>query len=191
MTPPCTRRRPVGPLGHRADAVARADGTADGVCVLLGYYSPLPRPAGAALPADCKANQVLVSLAPSGLFDEHALAQALSHAAHGRGRSTAWSRARSTSVVRCTGSKAAGHARVASTTRESRIRSAWAVARRMDEILRARPDRGPTSRRRRQARSLVSKTTQRLREVVQARTLLEPPRAGARDEARCPAWRWP
>jgi D-3-phosphoglycerate dehydrogenase len=32
--------------------------------------------------------------------------------------------------------------RVASTTRESRIRSAWAVARRIDELLSATPARG-------------------------------------------------
>jgi D-3-phosphoglycerate dehydrogenase len=89
--------------------------------------------------AECKPNQVLVSLAPSSLFDEEALADALA-TRPGRG------------LVRQHGARPAGPGpaaaridnlqvtpRVASTTRESRIRRAWAVAQRMDEILQARP----------------------------------------------------
>ena len=112
---------------------------ADGVCVLLGYYSRYHGLLGQRYLADCKPNQVLVSLAPSGLFDEHALARALAT----RRMAAAWFDSMEP------GTLDPGRAlhgiealqvtpRVASTTRESRVRSAWAVAQRVDEILQAR-----------------------------------------------------
>jgi D-3-phosphoglycerate dehydrogenase / 2-oxoglutarate reductase len=110
----------------------------DGVCVLLGYYSRYHGLLGTRYLSECKRNQVLVSLAPSGLFDEHALAHVLAT----RRMAAAWFDSMepgtmdpgrplhgidALQITPC----------VASTTRESRIRSAWAVAQRMDEILQA------------------------------------------------------
>ncbi len=117
--------------------------SSDGVCVLLTYFTRYHGLLGTRYLADCKPSQVLVSLAPSGLFDDHALAQAL---ATGR-MAAAWFDSMEPGMldpgrplhdvdnVQVT-------PRVASTTRESRIRSAWAVAQRMDEILHARGARG-------------------------------------------------
>ena len=75
--------------------------------------------------------------------------------------------------------------RVASTTRESRLRSAWAVARRIDELLSARAvGAAPSSGRRRQARRLILQPVQRRREVGDALLLLiDHGRRRARDEA--------
>ncbi|HNU10972.1 MAG TPA: NAD(P)-dependent oxidoreductase [Rubrivivax sp.] len=111
----------------------------DGLCVLLGYYSRYHGLLGQRYLASCKPNQVLVSLGPSSLFDEHALAQVL----YRRRMAAAWFDSMEP------GTLDPGRAlhgidalqvtpRVASTTRESRVRSAWAVAERIDEILRLR-----------------------------------------------------
>lgn len=113
----------------------------DGVCVLLSYYSRYHGLLGQRYLSACKPNQVLVSLAPSGLFDEEALAHALAT----RRMAAAWFDSMEP------GASSPGRPlhgidslqvtpRVASTTRESRIRSAWAVAHRMNEILQARAD---------------------------------------------------
>ena len=111
----------------------------DSVCVLLSYYSRYHGLLGQRYLAECKPNQVLASLAPSGLFDEGALAHALAT----RRMAAAWFDSMEPGT---TGPGRPLHGidnlqvtpRVASTTRESRIRSAWAVAQRMDEILQAR-----------------------------------------------------
>ncbi|MDQ6680934.1 MAG: phosphoglycerate dehydrogenase, partial [Pseudomonadota bacterium] len=84
----------------------------------------------------CKPNQVLVSIAHSGLFDEAALAAAL---ASGR-LAAAWLDSMEPGALEegrpLHGSETLQVTpRVASTTRESRLRSAWAVARRIDEVL--------------------------------------------------------
>ena len=85
----------------------------------------------------CKPDQVLVSLAHSSLFDEAALAEALDSRPHGRGlvrqHGAGHARSRPAAAPRCDNLQVTP--RVAGTTRESRIRSAWAVARRIDEIL--------------------------------------------------------
>jgi D-3-phosphoglycerate dehydrogenase / 2-oxoglutarate reductase len=113
----------------------------DGVCVLLSYYSRYQGLLGQRYLAACKPSQVMVSLAPSGLFDEEALAHALAT----RHLAAAWFDSMEPGT-NSPGRPLYGIAnlqttpRVASTTRESRIRSAWAVAQRMDEILRARGD---------------------------------------------------
>ena len=85
---------------------------------------------------------MLVSIAHSSLFDEHALAEVL-----GSGRmAAAWFDSLEPGVLD------PGRPlhevdtlqvtpRVASTTRESRIRGAWAVDRRIDELLSATPAR--------------------------------------------------
>ena len=118
----------------------------DGVCVQLGYFTRYQGLIGERFLPFCKPNQVLVNIAHSSLFDEASLAEVL---ATGR-MAAAWFDSLEP------GAMDAGRPlhdidtlqitpRVASTTRESRIRSAWAVARRVDELLNAsstatRPD---------------------------------------------------
>jgi phosphoglycerate dehydrogenase-like enzyme len=113
--------------------------TCDGVCVLLPNYSRYRGLLGERLLGEAKPNQVLVSLAHSSLFDDAALADTLT-----RGRlAAAWFDSmepgmldagrplRQVDTLQVT-------PRVASTTLESRLRSAWAVARRLDELLAGR-----------------------------------------------------
>jgi phosphoglycerate dehydrogenase-like enzyme len=121
----------------------------DGVCVLLTYFTRYRGLIGERYLSGSKANQVLVSLSHSNIFDEVALAQALS----GARIAAAWfdsmepgalDRGRPLNQVH----NLQVTPRVASTTRESRQRSAWAVARRIDELLSApagRPQFRPTS----------------------------------------------
>ena len=110
--------------------------TSVGVCVLLGYYSRYQGLLGTRYLSECRPNQVLVSLAPSGLFDEQALAHGL--ATHRM--AAAWFDSMEPGTLD-PGRPLYGidtlqvTPRVASTTRESRVRSAWAVARRIDELL--------------------------------------------------------
>ena len=114
--------------------------TADAVCVQLAYFSRYKGLIGERFLPYCKQNQVLVSIAHSGLFDEAALAEVLRS---GR-MAAAWfdsldpgaldperplSNVQSLQIT----------PRVSSTTRESRSRSAWAVAKRIDELLKALP----------------------------------------------------
>ena len=88
----------------------------------------------------CKPNQVMVSIAHSSVFDEAALADVL---ATGR-MAAAWFDSLEP------GAMDPGRPlhdidslqitpRVASTTRESRLRSSWAVVKRIDELLSATP----------------------------------------------------
>jgi len=114
----------------------------DVLCVLLNYFSRYKGLLGERFLPHAKADQVLVSLGHSNLFDEAALAEALDS---GR-MAAAWfdsmepgmldpgrplHQVRNLQVT----------PRVAGTTRESRIRSAWAVVRRIDEILSEVPPR--------------------------------------------------
>jgi phosphoglycerate dehydrogenase-like enzyme len=125
----------VQPLGLRELLEA-----ADAICVQLSYFSRYRGLLGDRFLPFCKQNQVIVSIAHSGVFDEKALADVL---VSGR-------------VAACwldslePGSLDVGRPlhgveslqitpRVASTTIESRLRSSWAVARRIDEILAATP----------------------------------------------------
>ena len=112
----------------------------DAVCVQLASVSRYRGLLGERVLPFCKPNQVLVSIAPSGLFDEAALAEVL---ASGR-LSAAWFDSLEP------GALDPGRPlydvdnlqitpRVASTTRESRSRSAWAVAKRIDELLKGVP----------------------------------------------------
>ena len=108
----------------------------DGVCVMLNYYSRYQGLLGERYLAFCKANQVLVSLASTSLFDEATLAEVL-----GSGRmAAAWFDSLEPGLL------APGRPlhqidtlqvtpRVASTTLESRVRAAWDVARRIDTLL--------------------------------------------------------
>jgi len=112
----------------------------DGVCVLLGYYTRYHGLLGTRYLSECKPNQVLVSLAPSGLFDE----QALAHVLATRRMAAAWFDSMEPGAL--DPGRPLRHVdtlqvtpRVASTTRESRLRSAWAVARRIDELVAIAP----------------------------------------------------
>lgn len=112
----------------------------DAVCVMLSYFSRYQGLLGERFLPFCKPNQVIVSVAHSALFDEAALAEGL---ASGR-IAAAWLDSLEPGVLD-SGRPLAGIGtlqitpRVASTTRESRLRSAWAVAKRIDELLSATP----------------------------------------------------
>lgn len=109
---------------------------ADVLCVQLGYFSRYHGLLGDRFLPYCKPNQVLVSTAHSGLFDERALAAALKS-----GRiAAAWLDSlepgaldpdrplHGIETLQVT-------PRLAAVTHDSRQRSAWAVARRIDELL--------------------------------------------------------
>jgi D-3-phosphoglycerate dehydrogenase len=110
----------------------------DAVCVLLNYFTRYRGLIGERYLSGCKPDQVLVSLTHSALFEEAALAAVLQS---GR-MAAAWfdslqpgalDPGRPLASVR----NIQVTPRVAGTTRESRLRSAWAVARRIDELLMA------------------------------------------------------
>ncbi|MBI3368799.1 MAG: phosphoglycerate dehydrogenase [Burkholderiales bacterium] len=110
----------------------------EAVCVMLTYFTRYHGLLGERFLAFCRPHQVLVSVAPSSLFEEAALAEVL-----GTGRmAAAWFDSMEPGMLE------PGRPlhdidtlqvtpRVASTTRESRVRSAWGVARRIDELLSA------------------------------------------------------
>jgi D-3-phosphoglycerate dehydrogenase len=127
----------IEPLGLR-ELVEQSDV----LCVLLGYFTRYKGLLGERFLPHCKLDQVLVSLAHSSLFDDAALAEALDS-----GRlAAAWFDSMEPGLLdpgrplhRVT--KLQVTPRVAGTTRESRIRSAWSVARRIDQILSEAPPR--------------------------------------------------
>jgi phosphoglycerate dehydrogenase-like enzyme len=112
----------------------------DAVCVQLSYFSRYHGLLGERFLPFCKPNQVIVSIAHSALFDEAALAEALT----GGRVAAAWLDSLEPGALD-EGRPLWGidnlqiTPRVASTTRESRLRSAWAVARRIDELLSVAP----------------------------------------------------
>lgn len=114
--------------------------TSDAVCVQLNYFSRYQGLLGERFLPYCKPNQVIVSIAHSGVFNERALADVL---VSGR-VSACWLDSLEPGALD-EGRPLKGMdtlqvtPRVASTTRESRLRSAWAVARRIDELLQATP----------------------------------------------------
>jgi len=108
----------------------------DAVCVQLSYFSRYHGLLGERFLPFCKPDQVIVSIAHSGLFDETSLAAVLSS-----GRvAAAWLDSLEPGALD-EGRPLHGienlqiTPRVASTTRESRLRSAWTVAKRIDEML--------------------------------------------------------
>ncbi len=123
----------VRPAGLR-ELVERADV----MCVQLDYYSRYHGLLGDRFLPYCKPDQVLVSTGHSALFDESSLA----HALKSRRIAAAWLDSvepgaldvdrplHGIDTLQVT-------PRVAGTTRESRQRSGWAVARRIDELLAA------------------------------------------------------
>ena len=108
----------------------------DAVCVTLSFFTRYQGLLGERYLSFCKPNQVLVSLSSTGLFDELALAHVL-----GSGRmAAAWFDSMEPGLL------APGRPlhqidtlqvtpRLAGTTRESRVRAAWEVARRIDALL--------------------------------------------------------
>ncbi len=131
-------RSGVEPVGLRELMQA-----SDAVCVLLTHFPRYAGLFGERLLSVAKPNQVLVSLSHSSLFDEAALARALTEGP----LAAAWFDSlepgaldpgrplRHIDTLQVT-------PRLSSTTRESRARSAWAVARRIDEVLMESPSRG-------------------------------------------------
>lgn len=133
VSDPLWSRWGIEPLGLR-ELMRQSDG----VCVLMPYYTRHHGLFGERFLTECKLNQVLVSLSHSSLFDDVALADAL-----GSGRmAAAWFDSMEPGML--DPGRPLHHAdtlqitpRVSSTTLESRSRSAWAVARRIDELLSA------------------------------------------------------
>ena len=129
----------IQPLGLR-ELLAQSDA----VCVQLNYFSRYRGLLGERLLHSCKPGQVVVSIAHSELFDESALALALSS-----GRiAAAWFDSMEPGALEADrplsrSSNLQVTPRLASTTRESRLRSAWAVVKRIDELLTGDP---PSSR---------------------------------------------
>ena len=114
----------------------------DVLCVLLNYFTRYKGLLGERFLPYCKPDQVLVSLGHSSLFDDATLAQVLES---GR-MSAAWFDSMEPSMLDFGRPLRAVRnlqvtPRVSGTTRESRIRSAWAVVRRIDEILSDAPPR--------------------------------------------------
>lgn len=112
----------------------------DAVCVQLNYFSRYHGLIGERFLPHARAGQVIVALSHSVLFDEEQLAQAMRE-----GRvSAAWLDSVEPGLLD-EGRPLAGiptlqtSPRLASTTRESRERSAWTVARRLDELLAGAP----------------------------------------------------
>ncbi len=120
--------------------------SSDAVAVLLDYYSRYRGLFGERLLSQAKRDQVLVSLAHSRLFDETALAKALSQGP----LSAAWLDSlepgaqdpgkplRHLDTLQIT-------PRVSGTTQGSRVRSAWAVAQRIDQVLSLPSRSGPAA----------------------------------------------
>lgn len=121
----------VAPLGLR-----ELIETCDAVCVQLAFFSRYQGLIGDRVLPYCKPDQVMVCISHSALFDEAALAQVL---ASGR-MAACWIDSLEPGAL-VEGRPLHGidtlqiTPRVASTTRESRLRSAWAVVKRLDELL--------------------------------------------------------
>ncbi|MDH4389954.1 MAG: NAD(P)-dependent oxidoreductase [Aquabacterium sp.] len=118
----------------------------DAVCVMLTYFTRYQGLLGERYLGFCKANQVLISLASTSLFDENALAEVL-----GSGRmAAAWFDSLEPGML--TPGRLLHQIdtlqvtpRVASTTLESRVRAAWDVARRIDALLQPGTDMVPSA----------------------------------------------
>jgi D-3-phosphoglycerate dehydrogenase / 2-oxoglutarate reductase len=110
--------------------------TSDVVSIQLAYFSRYHGLLGERFLPFCKVDQVIVSISHSALFDELALAQVM----QSQRVAAAWFDSMEPGLLD-EGRPLADITslqvtpRVASTTRESRLRSAWAVAHRLDEVL--------------------------------------------------------
>ncbi len=110
--------------------------TSDAVSVQLAYFNRYNGLLGERFLPFCKIDQVIVSISHSALFDEMALSQVM----QSQRVAAAWFDSMEPGLLD-EGRPLADIGslqitpRVASTTRESRLRSAWAVAQRLDELL--------------------------------------------------------
>lgn len=118
--------------------------TSDGVSVQLAYFLRYRGLIGERVLSFAKPQQVLVSIAHSAVFEEQALAEAMNS-----GRIlAAWFDSLEPGLLE-PGRPLHGlpslqvTPRLAGTTRESRVRAAWGMARRMDELLAAPPQAAP------------------------------------------------
>jgi phosphoglycerate dehydrogenase-like enzyme len=113
----------------------------EGVCVQLAYFPRYRGLLGERVLGFAKPGQVLVSIAHSAVFDDVALADALNSGQV----LAAWLDSLEPGLLE-PGQPLHGVAalqvtpRLAGTTRESRTRAAWGVARRIDELLAASPE---------------------------------------------------
>jgi phosphoglycerate dehydrogenase-like enzyme len=110
----------------------------DGVCVLLTYFPRYVGLFGERALAECKHDQVLVSLANPALFNELALARTLREGP----LAAAWFDSLDPAMLEpgrplCHIDTLQVTPRVSGTTLQSRTRSAWALAHRIDERLKA------------------------------------------------------
>ncbi|MDE2368203.1 MAG: phosphoglycerate dehydrogenase [Burkholderiales bacterium] len=128
---PSWERAGVEPVGLR-DLMRRSDA----VCVLLPFFARYVGLFGERLLSESKPDQILVSLAHSSLFNEAALARALTEGP----LAAAWFDSLEPGLL--DPGRALRHVdtlqvtpRVSGTTAQSRQRAAWAVARRIDELL--------------------------------------------------------
>ncbi len=108
----------------------------DVVCVLLPYFNRYRGLLGERFLPHCKPRQVIVSIAHSALFEEVALADALAN----ERISAVWLDSVEPGLLEAGRPLHAIESlqvspRVASTTGDSHLRSAWAVAKRIDQIL--------------------------------------------------------
>jgi D-3-phosphoglycerate dehydrogenase len=128
----------------------------DAVCVQMAYFSRYRGLLGERALAFAKPGQVLVSVSPLELFDEDVLAQALT----GGQLTAAWMDNIGPSALE-PGQPLHGvrgllaTPRLAAYTREARVRSAWGVAKQVDEVLRTAPQ-APRPGTRRQAAAAES-----------------------------------
>jgi phosphoglycerate dehydrogenase-like enzyme len=121
--------------------------SSDAVCVLLAYFPRYAGLFGERMLAECRQDQVIVCLGHSALFDETALAAALTQGP----LAAAWFDSLEPGLL--DPGRPLRHVdtlqvtpRVSATTLQSRERSAWAVARRVDELLFALPERADFKR---------------------------------------------
>lgn len=114
--------------------------SADAVCVQMAFYNRYRGLLGERNLAFCKAGQVLVSVSPLAVFNEEVLAEVL----RGGRMTAAWLDSVGPGPL-AEGEPLHGvrgllvTPRLAAYTREARVRSAWGVARRIDEVLRTTP----------------------------------------------------
>lgn len=130
--------------GVRAVGLLQLVRDSDAVCILLNHYPRFNGLFGERLLSAAKPNQVIVSLAHSQLFDEQSLAQALRDGP----LAAAWLDSMEPGALDpgrplCHLDTLQVTPRVAGTTQQSRLRCAWAVALRIDELLRAAQPPGP------------------------------------------------
>lgn len=109
---------------------------ADGIVLLLPYFERFRGLVGERQLDGARAGQVLVNLSHSGLLDEMALARAL----RGGKLRAAWFDSMEPGWLESGRPLHGAHTlqvtpRLAGTTRESRVRAAWAVARSIDQLL--------------------------------------------------------